>query len=158
MQTLVWRSRDIRNVLLSLYASQAARPQPAGAEPGSSQGGRDLYLRGFRVALEALFLAFGLPLEPLADAGARMAATEGIHLPDDVWVLSDIANVLEAVAFAGTVPDDGARHLCPPPAYQRGFLDLLAAAVRAFGLAQADSPLRHRLGPRSLLALEERAA
>lgn len=134
MQTLVWKLRDIRNVLLSLYACRAFQPEQADEEAGSQEHEREPYVRGCRVALEALLLAFGLPLEPLA-AGALPAqpAAERSML-DDVWVLDDIANVLSAVAFAGSTPRNAQGCFRVPADYQRGFSDVVTAARQAFGL------------------------
>ena len=134
MQTLVWKLRDIRNVLLSLYACRVGQPEPPDGDPGGEECNRELYLRGCRVALEALLLAFGLPLEPLATPPASGQPAQGRSVADDVWVLDDIASVLSAVAFAGATPRSGEHCFRVPADYQRGFFDIVEAAKRAFGL------------------------
>lgn len=134
MPSRIWSREDLRNILLALYAAKFSQL----AEPGAASEPEDAaalsYRWGYRVAIQSLMLACGLPLQLLDHALQQPGSfPQEQTASTQQWWIEDLENVIAAVyrsAISAPVRDP---HMPDIEGYRQGFGEAIGAALQALG-------------------------
>ena len=134
MSSRVWSRDDLRNILLAIYAAKF--PQVAEAKQSEAGGSPEVlsYRWGYRVAIQSLMLACGLPLQLLDHA---------VHHPGPIpqessastqhWWIGDLENVIAAVYRSAIAAPARDPDLPDIERYRQGFGEVIGAVLQAIG-------------------------
>ena len=134
MPSRVWSRDDLRNILLALYAARF--PQLAGAEPADdADSAEPLSFRwGYRVAIQSIMLACGLPLQLLDQAVQNPGPIPREHTASThQWWIEDLENMIAAVYRSAVSAPNHAPRVVDLEGYRLGFSEVIRAVLQAIG-------------------------
>ncbi len=138
MPSRIWSRDDLRNILLAMYAAKFSQMAEPGAAPEAGSAEALSYRWGYRVAIQSLMLACGLPLQLLDQAGRQPPP-----LPQETsastqhWWIEDLENVISAIyrsAISAPVHDPDLPNI---EGYRQGFDEVIGAVLQAIGSFQS---------------------